>query len=123
MSEFYTFREMRFKTQQMVWLAENIETLRSGTWPTEPPNYVEHWSPGKRQKGKMNKFGRPARFEKPSQIAAEFDWRLAQCWDREGTYGEMFIDIYGRKLTYETSAKKHNVTADIVDLRVRQILG
>ena len=66
--------------------------------------------------------GKPAHFEKAARIASEFDWRLNRCYDEHGRYGEWFLDIYGRGLSYEIVAAKYHTDVDQVDIKVRQVL-
>ena len=122
--EFYTIRELWFTRRQMVWITQNLYSIRLGEWPKQPYNHVEIISPsnGKRELPHKTLKTRPARFEKPAQIAAEIDWRLNQCKTSRGDYGVLFLDKYMRGFTFEGTAKRHNLDAETVIHRIDQVL-
>lgn len=73
----FSFGEIKFTTPQILWLIENLETLKEGNWPTEP-----------RETGYVGGSGNAnqqyhAEFENPSMMAAEIDVRLDAC-DQDG---------------------------------------
>ena len=57
--------------EQVYWLLENIETLRSGWWPEALDNSINIRC--------LGKSGGPAWFETPAGLAADLGMRLKKC--------------------------------------------
>jgi len=125
-AEFYTIRELRFTMRQMIWIAGYLITIRLGIWPVKPPNHVEAGQrEGNYPRGE-NKARtavrtlktKPARFERPAQIAAEIDWRLGRC----GSWGQLFLEKYMVEYTYDKIATIRGMDPDIAIYRVGKVL-
>ena len=63
--------EIRFTQRQVLWLLQNLGTLREGHWPPEASNYVDI-------QGKKI-IGHKAPFTTPIEYAAEIEKRLEKC--------------------------------------------
>ncbi len=130
LEEYYTIRELRFTCRQMIWIGERLYEIRLGDWPVKPSGHIEAdqdnvTRPGARKNARINQKTlktRSARFERAAQIAAEIDWRLNQCRTRHGDYGALFLDKYMRGLSFEETAQRHGLTAEIVASRIDQVL-
>ena len=128
--EFYTIRELSFTMRQMIWIAGWLFTIRNGIWPVEPQHHVETgqregnyaMSGNKRRSIVKTLKTKPARFERPAQIAAEIDWRLGRCFDNRGNdWGALFLDAYMEGYSFEKTAKRHNLDVDTVSYRVGKV--
>ena len=130
LDEYYTIRELKFSCRQMIWIGEGLYKIRLGDWPVKPAGHIEAGQddvtrPGDKKKRRIELKTlktKPARFERAAQIAAEIDWRLSQCKTKHGDYGALFLDKYMRGFTFEETAKRHGLTAEIVSSRIDQVL-
>ena len=77
----YSWSDIGFCREQMLWLVENLAGLRKGSYPPrpDPTGYIERPGIG------TNAISAHARFERPCQLAAEVDARL----ERTGKDGDV----------------------------------
>ena len=73
--KWYSYAAIRFTRQQVIFVLENIYTIREGIWPPNPKGsgYVDA------PMGKNSQYKRGAGFEKPVEVGAEVWVRLQLC--------------------------------------------
>ena len=80
--DYYAPWEIVFTRKQVLWLLQNLATLRGGYWPPEPSNYKDALM-------RMKHSGHKAPFITPIEFAAEIESRLEKC----GTEGLILLAV------------------------------
>ena len=110
----YSFNDIKFCRQQVVWLLEWLPALRGGLWPLDMKTTGYTETP-RVQKSRS----RHAYFENPCQIAAEIDYRLSQC----GLDRYLVEDLYINGFREEDIAQKLGLEVEEVYRRINAILN
>lgn len=97
--------EIRFSQEQVVWLLQNLEILRSGCWP---PEYKETGYSGSKTTQK-----RRAPFDTPACILSELEKRI----ERAGIDGILLEFVYSTDSQDRLSLESHIASAMRLELR------
>lgn len=97
--EWWSYREIRFTKQQVLWILKHADLLRDGCWPPEPA------PSGYTDLLRIRKKGSEAYFAKPIEIIAEIEIRLEKC----GLDGLILEAIECWEKTEESLSKQLNM--------------
>lgn len=96
MDEWYSYRDIKFTPEQVIWILQNLELLEEGKWPPE------YSVTGYTDDGFMKRVNKEAGFVKPTIIVAEVNKRL----ERTGVHGKLLRAeiIAGLELSEESKS-------------------
>ena len=115
MEEWYSYSKIRYTKDEVIWLLRHISLLRDGVWPSNPTDSGYTGSPqGKR-------FNPEGKFVKAAIMAAELDWRIAQC-KQDGYWLEQVYSSEDNLETMSRIAQAFQVDINELDYRIHRAL-
>jgi len=112
--KWYSYAAIRFTRQQVIFVLENIYTIREGIWPPNPKGsgYVDTTVVNRPQ------YTKGAGFEKPCEVGAEVWVRLQSC----GFDGKLLESVHTWGYSHEALGKSYGLDEADVVVRVETAL-